>query len=76
MQYRAWYRGNRETDKILGNFAREKLNGFSDKELDQFEEVLELQDVDIYDWVSGKRPVPKELQENQVFKQMLEYKLV
>lgn len=76
MQYRAWYRGCRETDKILGNFAREKLNDFSDEQLDQFEEILELQDVDIYDWISGKRPTPKEILDNPIFRKMLEYKLV
>ena len=58
LQYQSWYRGCKETDKILGGFARAKLEQLNDIELDEFEALLEEQDPDIFDWLTGKQPVP------------------
>lgn len=74
LKYQAWYRGCKETDKILGPFAREFLDDFSDKEMLEFEQILEFQDVDIYDWLSGKKPTPEDVQANSVFRKITEYR--
>lgn len=34
------------------------LAAFSVDELDQLEEVMELPDVDLADWLTGRRPIP------------------
>ena len=34
---------------------------FTDAELDDLEQVLELLDVDLQDWLSGRRPIPAEV---------------
>ena len=40
--YRAKYRGFREADFLFGGFAEAHLDSLSDKELDEFEELLSL----------------------------------
>jgi antitoxin CptB len=58
--YRSVYRGNKENDILLGQFARAHLAEFDAAELDQYEHLLSAGDNDIYDWVSGKSAVPAE----------------
>lgn len=58
--YRSVYRGNKENDILLGQFARAHIASFEASELDQYERLLAASDNDIYDWVSGKVAVPAE----------------
>ena len=58
--YRSIYRGNKENDILLGQFARAHIAEFNAGELDQYERLLETGDNDIFDWVSGQAPVPPE----------------
>ena len=60
MLYRSVYRGNKENDILLGQFARAHIASFGADELDQLERLLETPDNDIFDWVSHQRPVPPE----------------
>ncbi|MFN5351485.1 MAG: succinate dehydrogenase assembly factor 2 [Alphaproteobacteria bacterium] len=69
--YQSWYRGNRETDKILGNFAKTNLTNFDNRQLDEFEQILQEQDDDIYAWVSLQLEIPKRLKNNSVLKQLI-----
>lgn len=56
--FRSWHRGTRETDLILGRFADAHLAGFDDAQLDRYEALLECNDADLFDWVSGRTPPP------------------
>ena len=58
--YRSVYRGNKENDILLGQFARAHIASFGSAELDQYERLLDTGDNDIFDWVSGKADVPPE----------------
>jgi len=58
--YRSIYRGNKENDILLGQFARAHIGSFDAAELDQYERLLATGDDDIFDWVSGQAPVPPE----------------
>jgi antitoxin CptB len=58
LRFRAWHRGFREADLILGPFADQRLAGFSPAELDAFEALIEQPDHDIYDWIVGKADAP------------------
>ena len=58
--YRSIYRGNKENDILLGQFARVHIASFDSAELDQYERLLDTGDNDIFDWVSGKAHVPPE----------------
>ena len=59
LRFRAWHRGTREADMIIGGFIDRNGEDFSAEEMDLFEALLEEQDLDILNWVTGKTPVPK-----------------
>lgn len=56
--FRSWHRGIREMDLILGGFADAEIHALTQAELDEYEELLELQDADLLSWVTGANPVP------------------
>ena len=56
--YQASYTGMKETDLLLGHFAKVHLPELDDSELDDFEALLEVGDPNIYAWVMEKEPVP------------------
>ena len=58
--FRAWHRGTREADLILGSFAEQHLAGFDEAQLDRYEALLELPDPDLFDWLFGRVPPPPE----------------
>ena len=60
LQFRAWHRGTKETDLMVGAFVARHIADFTEAELDDLEQVMELLDVDLADWLSGRRPVPAE----------------
>lgn len=45
---------------MIGGFVARHIATLSDTELDELEAVLEFPDVDLADWLSGRRPVPPE----------------
>ena len=60
VRFRAWRRGFREADLILGPFADRHASSMSDSELDSFEALLEQADHDVYGWILGSLDVPDE----------------
>ncbi len=56
--YRSVYRGNKENDILLGQFARAQISSFGTAELDQYERLLAVGDNDIFGWVSGQAEIP------------------
>jgi len=65
--YRSWYRGCKETDRIVGGYAKKHIAEFSDVELDELETILEHNDNDLWDWLCDKRETPANLAKNSVF---------
>jgi antitoxin CptB len=57
--FRAWHRGMREMDLIMGRFADEAIGGFSEAELDEFERLIEVPDRDLLGWITGEIAVPE-----------------
>lgn len=51
LRYRAWHRGTRELDLLLGPFADAELDGMSETELDRFEQLLALEETDLQVWL-------------------------
>ena len=72
--YRSVYRGNKENDILLGQFARAHIAGFDAAELDQYERILETGDNEIFDWVSGRVEVPKEM-DSPVLRRLLAFRV-
>ena len=62
---RAWRRGFREADLILGPFADGRLPGMGEVALSQFERLLEENDQHVYAWIVGSAPPPAEF-DNEV----------
>eukprot|EP00746_Dinoflagellata_sp_MGD_P000117 gnl/MRDRNA2_/MRDRNA2_100207_c0_seq1.p1 gnl/MRDRNA2_/MRDRNA2_100207_c0~~gnl/MRDRNA2_/MRDRNA2_100207_c0_seq1.p1 ORF type:complete len:170 (+),score=32.74 gnl/MRDRNA2_/MRDRNA2_100207_c0_seq1:68-511(+) len=71
--YRAKSRGWLELDVMMGCFALKHLNGLNDDELDIFEEMLELENPDLFKWLTGQIPLPEELKDNRVMQLMVKY---
>lgn len=58
LKLRAWRRGFREADLILGPFADSHVDSFSLADLDWFESLLDQPDQDIYEWILDRQPTP------------------
>ncbi|HUV33005.1 MAG TPA: succinate dehydrogenase assembly factor 2 [Devosiaceae bacterium] len=59
-RFRAWHRGTRELDLLLGGFADARVAGFDGPKLDRFEELMNCADPDLFDWISGGVAVPED----------------
>ena len=60
LRFRAWRRGFREIDLILGGFADRRLAELDDAGLDAFEALLEAPDQDVYLWITEEAAPPAE----------------
>lgn len=60
LKFRAWHRGTREADLMIGGFFDARSAGWNDAELDWFETLLEEQDVDIIAWGMKSAAVPSQ----------------
>ena len=58
--YRSVYRGNKENDILLGQFARAHIAELSTDELDQYERLLARGDNELFDWITGQVEIPPE----------------
>ncbi len=56
--FRAWHRGIREMDLIMGRFADAEIGDLSDADLDLFEALIEVPDRDLFRWLVGEEQVP------------------
>ena len=57
---RAWRRGLREMDFLMGGFADAHLPTLSEGELDDLEILLEVPDRDVLMWLTGELTTPPE----------------
>jgi antitoxin CptB len=60
LQFRAWRRGFREIDLILGRFADAHIATLDGPGLDGFEALLNAPDQQVYAWVVGAERPPRE----------------
>ncbi|MEQ8481479.1 MAG: succinate dehydrogenase assembly factor 2 [Hoeflea sp.] len=61
---RAWRRGIREMDLVIGGFADAEIASLDDDELDQFEALMAEDDGDLLKWVTGEQATPERFQTN------------
>ena len=59
LRFRAWHRGTREADLLIGGFFDRHHDGWGESEMDWFERLLEEQDVDIMAWAFGTAQAPE-----------------
>ena len=58
LRYRAWHRGTKDMDLLLGPYADARLGAMEVAELDRFETLLEEADTDLLKWLMGQEPTP------------------
>jgi len=58
MRFRAWHRGTREADYMIGCYFDRFHAGWSDDDVQWFEDLLEQEDHDILAWALKTLPVP------------------
>ena len=58
LTFRAWRRGFKEMDLLMGTFADKYIEDMSDAELDAFEALLAVEDWDVFGWITGTKEVP------------------
>jgi len=56
--FRAWHRGMREMDLIMGRFADQEIENLSEEELGEFERLIEVTDRDLLGWITGEIETP------------------
>ncbi len=60
LKFRAWRRGFREIDLILGGFADHRIEGLDEAGLIALERLLDAPDQDVYSWITGEAEAPAE----------------
>lgn len=58
LRFRAWHRGTKEADLIIGGFFDHAHAGWGPADIDWFEALLNEEDVEIMAWALGTRPCP------------------
>ena len=58
LRMRSMRRGIKEMDVILSRYAGARLEGLCPEALDRYEALLDENDQDLYQWISGQSPAP------------------
>ncbi|MDJ0950561.1 MAG: succinate dehydrogenase assembly factor 2 [Alphaproteobacteria bacterium] len=72
LRFRSWHRGMKEMDLILGRFADATLAHLSELEVAAYEALLRENDPDLYDWITGRTPVPAD-RANPLISRIMEF---
>ncbi len=59
LRFRAWHRGTKEADLLVGGFFDARHAGWDANAIAWFEALLEEQDVDIMAWAIGRGAFPE-----------------
>jgi len=59
-RFRCWHRGTKELDLLMGPFADRFLSEMTSGQLEQLELLLTAADLDLYNWITMRAPVPPE----------------
>jgi antitoxin CptB len=70
--FRAWHRGMREVDLIMGRFADATVADLTVGELTEFEQLMEVPDREVLAWVTGEAVVPPAY-DTQLFRRLHDF---
>lgn len=73
LSFRAWRRGFREMDLLMGGFADAHLSSLDGSGLEEFERLLATPDWEVYAWLIGRKDVPPNYQ-GPVLQKLIDYK--
>jgi antitoxin CptB len=60
LRFRSHYRGMKEMDLLMGGFADSHISEFEHDRLDHYEALLDADDLDVWNWITGKTQAPAE----------------
>jgi antitoxin CptB len=69
IRFRAWHRGIRELDLLMGRFADLQVESLSGAEIEDFERLLEASDHDVFAWLTGEA-MPEEGYDTPLFRKL------
>jgi antitoxin CptB len=72
--FRAWHRGTREMDLIIGSFADCHVPYMPANDLDAFAALLEISDPELYKWYLDPNSVPQD-EQNPLLSAYLQHKV-
>jgi antitoxin CptB len=72
--FRAWHRGMREMDLIMGRFADSTLDALAEADLMEFERLMEVPDRDLLAWITGEADVPSNY-DSALFRKLRDFHL-
>jgi len=58
LKFRAWHRGTKEADLMIGGFYDRYAQSFSDADLAWYEALMDEDDTEIMAWAIGTQPPP------------------
>ncbi|MEM1148594.1 MAG: succinate dehydrogenase assembly factor 2 [Pseudomonadota bacterium] len=73
LKFRAWRRGFREMDLLMGSFADAHIASLSVEDLSEFERLLATPDWEVYAWLIGQKTVPSNY-ESDLLNRMMEFR--
>jgi antitoxin CptB len=56
--FRATHRGTHEADLLVGGFVAARIESLNEADLYALEQIMDLPDPDLADWLTGRRPIP------------------
>lgn len=62
LRFRAWHRGTKEADLMVGGFFDRYHATWNDAEIAWFEGLMDEEDVEIMAWAMGVEPTPARLE--------------
>ena len=71
--WRSSHRGIREMDLLMGGFAQSRLPTMTENELNAFEALIELPDLELLAWITGEATVPSTLS-NALLPELLKFR--
>ena len=73
MIYRSKQRGWLEADLLMGSWAQDNVPHLSNDELDEYEKILNVETIDVYNYISGKDELPPHLKDLTVMRKLQDY---
>jgi antitoxin CptB len=71
--FRAWHRGLREVDLILGRFADAHIEQLTEADLSEFENLMNVPDGELLAWLTGEVDVPAS-HDRPLFRRLRDFK--
>lgn len=65
-RFRAWHRGTREADLLIGGFFDSFHGEWGEPELAWFEDLLDADEADVLAWALGAAPAPERIRGPQL----------